>query len=74
MEKWIGPYKVKKVISSNAIELEFPKIMAKVHPVVNISCIKAWKQPMEGQTKPLPPPVEIEGQPEYEVEKILDSQ
>ena len=37
MEKWIGPYKVKKVVSPNAIKLEFPKTMAHVHPVVNIS-------------------------------------
>ena len=73
MEKWIGPYKVKKIVSTNAIELEFPKTMAHVHPVVNVSRVKPWKAPMEGQIKPPPPPVMIEGEKEYEVEEIIDS-
>ena len=73
MEKWIGPYKVKKVVSANAIELEFPKTMAHIHPVVNISRVKPWKAPMEGQIKSPPPPVMIEGEKEYEVEEIIDS-
>ena len=32
----VGPYKVKKIISSNVIELELPKSI-KIHPVVNVS-------------------------------------
>jgi len=35
-EHFVGPYKVKGIISSNAIELELPKSI-KIHPVVNIS-------------------------------------
>jgi len=37
-ERFVGPYKVKKVISLNAVELELPSIV-KIHPVVNISRI-----------------------------------
>jgi len=33
---FVGPYKVKAIISNNAIELELPK-MIKIHPVVNVS-------------------------------------
>ena len=33
---FVGPYKVKGVVSSNVIELELPKSI-KIHPVVNIS-------------------------------------
>jgi len=33
---FIGPYKVKGIVSSNAIELELPKSI-KIHPVVNVS-------------------------------------
>lgn len=73
MEKWIGSYTVKKVVSANAIELIFPKNMAQVHPVINISRVKPWKAPMQGQAKPPPPPVEIEGEKEYVVEEGLDS-
>ena len=45
----------------------------KIHPVVNMSRVKPWKQPMEGQNKPTPPPIEIQGEEEYEVEEVLDS-
>jgi len=33
---FVGPYKVKGIVSSNAIELELPKSI-KIHPVVNVS-------------------------------------
>ena len=36
MECFVGPYKVKGIVSSNTIELELPKSI-KIHPVVNIS-------------------------------------
>ena len=35
-EHFVGPYKVKSIISSNTIELELPS-MIKIHPVVNVS-------------------------------------
>ena len=35
-EHFMGPYKVKGIVSSNAIELELPKSI-RIHPMVNIS-------------------------------------
>jgi len=35
-EYFVGPYKVKGIVSSNAIELELPKSI-RIHPVVNVS-------------------------------------
>ena len=35
-EHFVGPYKVKGIVSSNVIELELPKSI-KIHPVVNVS-------------------------------------
>jgi len=35
-ECFVGPYKVKAIISSNAIELELPTTV-RIHPVVNVS-------------------------------------
>jgi len=35
-EQFIGPYRIKVIISSNAIELDLPNTM-RIHPVVNIS-------------------------------------
>jgi len=37
-ERFVGPYKIKKIVSLNAIELELPSTV-KLHPVVNISRI-----------------------------------
>jgi len=49
-EQFIGPYKVKRIISTNAIELELPSTI-KIHPVVNISRIYMYKGQVEGQKK-----------------------
>jgi len=38
MERFVGPYKIKKIISSNAVELELSSIV-KIHLVVNVSRI-----------------------------------
>ena len=38
MEHFVGPYKVKGIVSSNAIELELSKSI-KIHPVVNTSML-----------------------------------
>jgi len=70
-EHFVGPYKVKGVVSSNVIELELPKSI-KIHPVVNISRVQLYKPQVEGQKKILPKPVIIEGEEEFEVEKILN--
>ena len=37
-ERFVSPYKVKKVVLSNAVKLELPSIV-KIHPVVNVSRI-----------------------------------
>jgi len=70
-ECFVGPYKIKRIISSNAIELELPKSI-KIHSVVNVSKVRLYKPQVEGQKKTLPKPVIIEGEKEFEVEKILN--
>jgi len=37
-ERFVGPYRIKKIVSSNVVELELPSTV-KIHPVVNISRI-----------------------------------
>ena len=39
VEQFVGPYKIKAIISSNVVELELPATI-KIHPVVNVSQIK----------------------------------
>jgi len=61
---------VKGIISSNAIELELPSSI-RIHPVVNVSRIRRYRDQVRGQKVTPPPPVEIQREIEYEVEKIL---
>ena len=70
-ERFVGPYRIKKIISSNAVELELPS-MVKIHLVVNISRIQRYIGQVEGQRKEQPAPVVIEGEEEWKVERILN--
>ena len=70
-ERFVGPYKIKKIISSNAMELELPSTV-KIHPVVNVSRVRWYVGQVEGQRKEQPAPVIIEGKEEWEVERILN--
>jgi len=70
-EHFVGSYKIKRIVSSNVIELELPKSI-KIHPVVNVSRVQLYKLQVEGQKKILPKPVIIEGEEEFEIEKILN--
>ena len=72
-EKFIGPYMVKKIVSENVVELELP-VSLRIHPVVNVRRIVKYREQVEEQKKIPPPPVEVAGEKEYEVEEILDRQ
>ena len=68
--KFMGPFKVKDRIRTQAYHLELPHTI-KVHPVFHVSLLKLCK----GSNYPdkCPPPEVIGDEEEYEVEKILDS-
>ena len=70
-ERFVGPYKVKVIISTNTIELELPNSI-KIHPVVNVSRVWKYTSQVEGQRKEKPQPVVIEGEKEWEVEEIIN--
>ena len=44
--------------------------MRTVHPVFHVSRLVEYRT--DGRCQPPPPPIELEGELEYEVEKILD--
>ena len=52
-ERFVGPYKVKKIVSLIAIKLELPSTV-KIHPVVNVSRIHKYIGQVEGQKKEQP--------------------
>ena len=70
-KRFVGLYKVKKIISVNIVELELPSTI-KIHLVVNISRIHRYVGQVEGQRKEQPAPVIIEGEKEWKVERILN--
>jgi len=70
-EKFVGPYKVKKIVSTNTVELELPSTI-KIHPVVNISRIHRYIVQVEGQKKEQPAPVIIKEEEEWKIERILN--
>jgi len=72
-ERFVGPYKIEKIISSNVVELELPRTV-KIYPVVNVSRIRKYIGQVEGQRKEQPAPVIIEGEEEWEVERIITKQ
>ena len=73
MEKFIGPYMVRKIVSENAVELELLSSL-RIHLVVNVRRIVKYREQVEGQKKILPPSVKVASEKEYEVEEILDRQ
>ena len=62
-ERFVGSYRIKKIVSSNAVELELPSTV-KIHSVVNVSRIQRYIGQVEGQRKEQPALVIIEGEEE----------
>ena len=50
IERFIGPYRIKKIILPNIVELKLPSIV-KIHLVVNVSRIQRYIRQVEGQRK-----------------------
>jgi len=72
-ERFVGSYKVKKIVSLNAVELELPDTI-KIHLVVNISGIHRYIGQVEEQKREQPAPVIIDEEEEWKVEEILNKQ
>jgi len=52
-EQFVGPYKIKAIISNNIVEFDLPTTV-KIHPVVNVSRIKQYVNQVNGQRKEVP--------------------
>jgi hypothetical protein len=68
LPRYIGPFKVTEKVGNVAYRLDLPKNM-KCHDVFHVSLLHAFIKGKHYQ--PPPPPLEVDGELEYEVEKIL---
>ena len=70
-ERYVRPYAIEEVVSSNVVKLQLPSSI-RIHLVVNISQIVRYKEQVKGQKKEEGKLVEVEEVEEWEVEKILN--
>ena len=73
-ERWLGPYSITKLVGTNAIELHLYCSM-RIHPVINISHVKPYRDRLPGQPVSAPGPSDVteDRDEEYEVDYIVDS-
>jgi len=73
-EKNLGPYTNIAQVGSLSFMLCLPDFMCSVHPVFHISQLEpAIPNTILGRIQPPLPPVEVDGEPEFEIAEILNS-
>ena len=73
IERFIGLYTIKKIVSLNTVELELPNTI-NLYSVINVSRIQKYIGQVEGQKKKQLAPVIIKGEKEWKIERILNKQ
>ena len=72
----LGPFRILEAVESGnlAFRLELLASMGRIHPVFHASLLEPYRaSSWADRLQELPPPVEVEGELEYEVREILDS-
>ena len=69
LPRWIGPFRVEQLCGPAACKLGLLPTM-RIHPVFHVSLLRPYKA--DGRVQPPPPVLTLEGEEEYEVERILD--
>jgi hypothetical protein len=73
-EKYYGPYEIIGTAGSRSFVLKLPDHMRAVHPVYHVSMLEpAFPNTIPNRIQTPPPPIEVDGDPEYEIAEVLDS-
>ncbi|KAF8825021.1 hypothetical protein HHX47_DHR7000368 [Lentinula edodes] len=73
-EKYLGPFKVISRPGTLSYELKLPDYLRWIHPVFHVSQLEpVTLNPFPNRTQSPPPPIEVDGEEEYNVAEILDS-
>ena len=70
LPKFIGPFPILECISTVAYKLRLPATM-RIHPVFHVSLLRPYRA-SDRDDEARPPPLEIDGEPQYEVEQLLE--
>jgi len=71
----LGPFEIEHQVGPLAYRLKLPHGLRQLHPVFNVVKLSAaLDDPIPGR-KPRapPPPIVVDGEPEWEIEEVLDS-
>ena len=60
VERYVEPYEIEEVVSSNTVKLRLPSSM-RIHLVVNVSRVVQYREQVKRQKKKKGKPVEVEG-------------
>ena len=73
-DKFLGPYEVIAQPVTHSVTLRLPDNLRAVHPVFHVSMLEpATPNMIPNRVQPPPPPVFIDGEPEFEITEILNS-
>ena len=73
-EKNLGPYPIIAQVSTLSFTIHLPNSMCAVHPVFHVSQLEpATLNTILNQSQPPPPPIEVDGEPKFEITEILNS-
>jgi hypothetical protein len=68
LPRWVGPFQIAKSVGGTSYELILPARW-RIHDVFHVSRLERYRR--DGSVQPPPPAEVLEGEDEYEVEKIL---
>ena len=73
-EKNLGPYPIIAQVGLLSFTIRLPDSMRTVHPVFHVSQLEpATPNVIPNRVQPPPPPIEVDGEPKYEITEILNS-
>ena len=72
--RWLGPLKILQQISTHAYRVDLLEEYARVHDVFHVHRLEPYKESERYlRDQGPPPPINVEGEDEWEVECIVDS-
>ena len=70
--RFLGPFRIERVVNPAAVRLRLPDSMKRVHPVFHVSKVKPYSDSPLAPPLPAPPPPQmVDGHPQWSVRRLL---